>query len=255
MGCLIVAEVGVNHDGDLNKALALAEAAKQAGADAVKFQCFDSRALWGDARIANLELTRDGLRLLKRRCDGLGIEFMCTPFGVPEVLFLAPLVQRMKIASGCLNRPPLLEAVRETGLPVILSTGMSEYAEIETALARLDRDKVTLLHCTSAYPCPLEEVNLLAMDELSVRSGLPVGFSDHTDGNAVAVAAAAIGAEVIEKHFTFDKNAPGPDHKASITPMEFAGMVTAIRIVEKALGDGRKRVMPSEAKLREAWRR
>ena len=247
----IIAECGVNHGGKFETALKLVDAAKGTGADAVKFQLFDSRKLWGDDRIAHLELSPSQMLDIRAYCSAVGIEFMCTPFGVEEALFLKPLVQRMKIASGCLGRRDLLEAVRD--LPVILSTGMATPPEIDEALWHLDHD-VTLLHCTSAYPCRLEDVNLRAMITLSNFYGFPVGYSDHTSGITVAIAAVALGAAVIEKHLTLDRNAVGPDHKASITPREFKGMVMAIREVEAALGDGVKRVMPSDEALRKVWR-
>ena len=255
MGCLIVAEIGVNHGGRIDEALSLIAYAKEAGADAVKFQMFDSRRLWGDDRIRHLELTESEFRLIADYCGTKGIEFMCTPFGVPEVEFLAPLVKRMKVASGCINRPALLNAVRDTGLPVILSTGMSTLDEVKAALALLEPARTTLLHCTSAYPCPLGSVNLLAMATLSIHTNCDAGYSDHTEGITVAIAAAALGATVIEKHLTFDRRAEGPDHKASIEPPEFKRMVQAIREVEAALGTGQKRVMPAEAELRLAWGR
>ena len=255
MGCLIVAEIGVCHNGSVETALQLVDAAKSAGADAVKFQLFNSRALWGDDRIAHLEISRPHMARIAQYTTQRGLEFMCTPFGVSEVEFLAPLVRRMKIASGCIGRRELLQAVAATKLPVILSTGMSTIEDIAIALADLQGREVTLLHCTSAYPCPLDQVNLLAMDALAVRFELDVGYSDHTDGNVVAIAAAAMGASVIEKHLTLDTNAEGPDHKASITPPAFAFMVAAIRAVETAMGDGKKVVQPGEESLRKAWNR
>jgi len=179
---------------------------------------------------------------------------MCTPFGVDEVIWLYGLVKRWKIASGCLTRKSILEAGRDTNLPVILSTGMSTIDEILAAIAILDcygTCRLTLLHCTSSYPCKLEVVNLLAME--SLPRGFPVGYSDHPAGITVATAAAAMGATVIEKHLTLDRQAEGPDHKASIEPKEFRVMIEGIRDVEQALGDGRKRVMKSEEPLRRLW--
>ena len=213
---------------------------------------------------------------IRAYCSAVGIEFMCTPFGIEEAQFLAPMVQRMKIASGCIGNEALLNAVRDTKLPVILSTGMSTMPDIQAALNHLGHTplfyegaqrNITLLHCTSSYPCRLEDVNLKAMETLRRRWGhfsdplLPstgficdIGYSDHTSGITVPIAAVALGATVIEKHLTLDRNLPGPDHKASITPREFKGMVMAIREVEAALGDGGKRVMPSEEALRKVWR-
>ena len=249
----IIAEAGVNHGGNFGTALKLVDAAKSTGADAVKFQLFDSRKLWGDDRIKHLELSRPQMKDLAAYAKSAGIEFMCTPFGVEEVLFLKPLVKRMKIASGCLRRHALLREIRDTNRPVMLSTGMSRMKDIDEALDELDGSDVTLLHCTSSYPCRLEDVNLKAMNKLSMF-GWPVGYSDHTNGITVPIAAAALGATVIEKHLTLDRNAEGPDHKASITPDMFKAMVTAIREVETALGDGIKRVLPCEEPLRKLWR-
>ena len=247
----IIAEAGVNHGGNFGTALKLVDAAKSTGADAVKFQLFDSRKLWGDDRIKHLELTQPQMRDVAAYAKSAGIEFMCTPFGVEEVEFLKPLVKRMKIASGCLTRLELLNAV--AGMRLVLSTGMSTLDEIEDALDVIGSD-ITLLHCTSSYPCRLEDVNLRAMNHLKDEFGLPVGYSDHTNGITTAISAAARGADIIEKHLTLDRNAEGPDHKASITPDMFKAMVAAIREVETALGDGIKRVMPCEEPLRKLWR-
>ena len=247
----LIAEAGVNHNGDYRTALQLCGEAKKAGADAVKFQCFSSQKLWGDDRIAHLELMDAQLMKISLHCQAMGIEFLCTPFDVEAVEFVSPLVKRMKIASGCINRWDILDTI-DSRMPIILSTGMSRWDEINAAVNHLD-NPLTLLHCTSVYPCPLEEVNLLAMDDLR-EFGLPVGFSDHTENSTCAIAAAALGATVIEKHLTLSREQPGPDHQSSIEPAEFADMVQAIRTVEKALGDGVKRVMPSEQPLRKLWR-
>ena len=247
----IICEAGVNHGGDFGTALQLARHAKQSGADAVKFQHFSAAAL-KRTELAPLELSIKQHRELAMYCQAIGIEYMCTPFGVPELDAIAPLVKRIKIASGCLRNHDLLYAAYQTGLPVILSTGMSTLAEVKAALGTLAAN-VTLLHCTSAYPCPLEDVNLNAMTVLRSEFGRPVGYSDHTTGITVAIAAAAKGAAVIENHLTLDRSASGPDHKSSIEPDEFRVMVNAIRDVEKALGDGRKRLMPSEEKVRALW--
>ena len=184
---------------------------------------------------------------------------MVTPFGVEEVILMAQYVRRWKIASGCLTRRPILDAVRDTGKPVILSTGMSTQSEVGAAIEVLDQGQkecceLTLLHCTSAYPCPIEDVNLRAMETMMHYHHCPVGYSDHTIGITVPIAAVAMGAQIIEKHLTLDCNAKGPDHKASIEPKEFGVMVRAIRTVEEALGDGIKRVMDSEQELRNKWR-
>ena len=253
MSIFVIAEIGVNHDGDLNKAKRLIDAAKAAGADAAKFQYFSSRKLWHDDVYKHLELRFSEFVVLHHYCQQAGIEFLCTPFGVEEVILLRQLVKRYKIASGCITRIPILEAAKDTALPVILSTGMATLQEISAAEQVLWDGDLTLLHCTSAYPCPIDQANLRAMIELRDTFRTPVGYSDHTKGITVAIAAAAMGAAVIEKHLTLDCTATGPDHAASIEPEEFRVMVRAIRTVEEALGDGIKRVQPSEEKLREAW--
>ena len=253
MAIFVIAEAGVNHGGDVNVAKRLIDAAKAAGADAAKFQYFSSYKLWRDDRIKHLELHFSEFVILHNYCKNVGIEFLCTPFGVEEVVLLRQLVKRWKIASGCITRMPILDAVNDTGLPVILSTGMATMQEIAVAEQVLSND-LTLLHCTSAYPCPLDQVNLRAMIELRDTFRTPVGYSDHTKGITVAIAAAAMGASVIEKHLTLDCTASGPDHAASIEPEEFRVMVRAIRDVETAMGNGAKRVMPSELNLRTAWR-
>jgi N,N'-diacetyllegionaminate synthase len=243
----IIAECGVCHNGRWETGLDLIDAAHQAGADCVKFQHFNSQRLWGDDRIKHLELSNDAMIAMKAHCDEAGIEFLCTPFGVEEVEVLNPLVKRWKIASGCLQKRQLLEAVAKTGKQVILSTGMSSHQEVLDAWAIFE-DAITL-HCTSAYPCPVSEVNLRAMDVLPK----PHGYSDHTPGITIALAAVSRGAVVLEKHLTLDRNQEGPDHKSSIEPKEFRIMVDAIRIIEKALGDGVKKIQPSERALRKAW--
>ena len=259
---LVIAECGVNHDGDYLKGYRLIDAAKEAGADIAKFQHFSSRRLWGDSRIEHLQLLDHEMEHLAEHCGDVGIEFACTPFGVPEVEFLTPLVKRWKIASGCLAKKDLLNAVRDTGLPVILSTGMSNIEQVDEALNDLGYNHpakfgqpITLLHCTSSYPCPISEVNLKAMDVLKHHySGrCSIGYSDHTPGITIAIAAVGRGAKVSEKHLTLDRHAEGPDHKASIQPQEFKVMVSAIRTVDEAMGDGVKKCQPSEAKTRAAW--
>lgn len=252
MSVLVIAECGVNHNGDYLQGYRLIEAAKEAGADIAKFQHFSSQRLWGDSRIEHLELTDHEMDHLAEHCADVGIEFCCTPFGVHEVDILTPLVKRWKIASGCLAREDLLKTVGATKLPVIMSTGMSNMEEVYRAVEWLGRPKdLILLHCTSAYPCPIEEVNLRAMDR--VRLVYRAGYSDHTPGITIAIAAVARGAVVLEKHLTLNRNAEGPDHKASIEPAEFRVMVNAIRTVEAALGDGVKKMQPSEAATRRAW--
>ena len=254
MAVFVIAEIGVCHDGDLNKALRLVDAAKEAGADAAKFQYFSSQKLWKDDRIKHLELRYSEFVKIHQHCQDAGVEFMCTPFGVEELFLLKPHVKRWKIASGCITRKPILEMAAETKLPVIMSTGMSTLPEIGAAVDVLGAGPLTLLHCTSAYPCPIEAVNLKAMMLMKMIYGRDVGYSDHTVGITVPIAAAALGASVIEKHITLDRNATGPDHKTSLEPDEFRVMVRAIRTVEEALGDGTKRVMAAEEALRKTWR-
>lgn len=250
MSIFVIAEAGVNHNGNFETALKLCDAAKASMADAVKFQLFKSTSLWSDERIKHLELSRNQMTDLHAYCEAIGIEFMCTPFGLEEARFLKGLVKRMKIASGCIGRFDLLDTVKD--MPVILSTGMSTIWNIATALSHLN--EVTLLQCTSCYPCRLEDVNLRAMWQIGKRFELPIGLSDHTASITVPIAAVALGASVIEKHLTLDRNQEGPDHKSSITPREFKAMCLAIRETEAALGDGIKRVMPCEEPLRALWR-
>ena len=249
----LIAEAGVCHNGEFGTALKLADAAKDAGADACKFQLFSSRKLWKDDRIKHLELSQIQMIDIAAYCKAIGIEFMCTPFDVESLEFLVKLkVQRIKIASGCLGNFDLLYGAYQTGLPVILSTGMSDLKDIERALDTLAAN-VTLLHCTSSYPCRLEDVNLRAMDTLR-KFGYPVGLSDHTSGITVPIAAVARGATVIEKHLTLDRRQRGPDNKASIEPREFKAMRLGIMEVEYALGSPEKRVLACEEGLRKAWR-
>ena len=255
MNIFIVAEIGVNHQGSLTKAKHLIRSAMRAGADAAKFQLFNADKL-GRPELKGLELSQKQIAELKADCEKVGIEFMCTPFDIESVKFLHRLgVKRLKIGSGSLTDTVLLMAAQTTGLPIILSTGMSAMGEIKLALSILRKPQVTLLHCTSAYPCPVHDVNLSAIRRMRAEWNIPIGYSDHTDGITIAIAAAALGITVLEKHITLDKDAEGPDHKASITPGEFAAMVHAIRRVEAAMGDGLKRPMPSEAATMKVWGR
>lgn len=249
----LIAEVGVNHNGRIENCYRLIDAAKEANADAVKFQLFESQKLWGDDRIKHLEIRYDDMAEFADYCKEIGIEFMCSPFGLAELLWLKPLLKRIKIPSGLMTSKKLLDAADETRLPVLLSTGMHTFDEVEESLGRLTND-VTLLQCTSSYPCRLEDVNLSAMTSLRDIND-KVGLSDHTTSITVPIAAAALGACAIEKHFTLDRTQEGPDHKASITPKEFKAMRLAIIEVLAALGDGEKRVLPCEEALRKQWRK
>jgi N,N'-diacetyllegionaminate synthase len=273
MTTLIIAEAGVNHCGDLAMARRLIDAAARAGADLVKFQTFSADCLvTGDAAKAEyqshvtdagesqhamlrrLELTRQMHVELMSHCRCRGIGFFSTPFDERSVDLLVELgLDRLKVPSGEITNLPLLRHVGACRLPVILSTGMARLDEIEDALdalaqAGMPRGGVTVLHCSTAYPTQMADVNLRAMLTIRDAFGVAVGYSDHTPGIEVAVAAVALGATVIEKHFTLDRALPGPDHRASLEPRELTEMVSAIRNIEVALGDGIKRPTETEAK-------
>ena len=264
----VIAEAGVNHNGSIAIARRLVEAAAAAGADAVKFQTFRADTLVScDAPKADyqkettdaaesqyqmlkrLELNEAAHRELKALCASLGIDFVSTPFDITDIPLLEALdIPFYKVPSGAITDLPYLRAVNACRKPVVLSTGMATAEEIAAALAVFADCPVTLLHCTTEYPCPYGDVNLKAMLTLKRRFGLPVGYSDHTGGIEIALAAVALGAQVIEKHFTLDRTMEGPDHKASLEPPELKSMISAIRNVSKALsGDGRK--MPNKAEL------
>lgn len=270
MPVTIIAEAGVNHNGSLEMAKEMACAAKECGADIVKYQTavpelvvsrFAEKAAYQkqttDAAESQLDMIRklhfsfDGHRELKEYCDKIGIQYLSAPFDIPSVRFLASLeLPLLKIPSGEITNLPYLEEVGRTKIPVLLSTGMSTLNEITDALGILDDNgcpEATVLHCNTQYPTPYADANLSAMLELFDQFGLPVGLSDHTPGWECDVAAAVLGATVIEKHFTLDKSLPGPDQKASLDPAEFKALVDAVRHVEAALGDGRKHVTASEA--------
>ena len=297
MSVFIIAEAGVNHNGERDNAMALVDAAAEAGADAIKFQTFEADALAAaDApKAAYQNVTTDAgesqLEMLKRlalphdlhreligRCGEREVEFLSTPFDTGSLRFLAEELnlQTLKIPSGEITNGPLLLEAGKTGCDCILSTGMSTVEDVKEALSVLalamteadaepSRDafeaafeseagraalaeKVTLLHCTTEYPAPFEDANLNAMTTLRETFGLDVGLSDHTPGIAVPIAATALGAQIIEKHFTLDRTLPGPDHQASLEPEELKAMVLGIRAVELAMGDGVKQPQPSETK-------
>ena len=274
----IVAEAGVNHNGDPALARRLVDAAAECGADAVKFQTFRVDALLtrgapkagyqvettgaGESQrdmLARLELSLEVLAELKDRAAKHGLVFFSAPFDEESADVLEALgVALFKVPSGEITNLPLLRHVAAKARPMILSTGMSSLEEVEQAVAAIRSagdPPLAVLHCLSAYPAPAGEVNLRAMDDLTVRCGCPVGFSDHTPGIEIAIAAVARGACIIEKHLTLDKALAGPDHRASLDPPEFADMVRAIRAVETALGDGLKRAMPSELDTRRVARK
>lgn len=249
----VIAEAGVNHGGNVKQAMKLADSALKANADAVKYQLFSSKDLWGDDRISHLELSLDDMSKVYDHCNRIGIQFLCTPFGITELAWVRNHCSILKIASGCIDRRDLLSAAKFTGIPVILSTGMATYDDIRNALNILGKENTTLLHCTSAYPAPLDQLNLRAMESMRFF-GCPVGYSDHTNGTLASVVAAAMGAEVIEKHLTLDRNSLGPDHKASIEPDQFELMVKQIRLVEMMRGSREKYVQPSEMAVYSQWR-
>lgn len=276
----IIAEAGVNHNGNTVLAEKMIKEAKAAGADAIKFQTFKTEQLISrfapkaeyqkcqtgnngsqKEMVKQLELSFDQFKRLKRVADEEGILFLSTPFDLESIDFLNTLqIPYWKIPSGEITNLPYLERIAETDKPIILSTGMSEMDEITNVLNffikhRYERKKITLLHCTTEYPTPVEHVNLAAMDTMRSYYKTRIGYSDHSEGIAVSIAAAARGAEVIEKHFTLDRTLPGPDHKASLMPEELKEMVKAIRIVDKSIGNGRKEPSIEEIKNRIAVRK
>jgi N-acetylneuraminate synthase len=274
----VIAEAGVNHNGDLKLARALIDVAVEAGADAVKFQTFRAERLatpdapkaeyqvqtTGNAEsqfemLRRLELSADAHRELQAYCHERGIIFLSTPFDEEAVDLLDELgVDAFKISSGDLTNSPLLEHVASKGKPVILSTGMSELSELIEAVSVLNTagcENPVLLHCVSNYPADPAEVNLRAMQTMRSAFDVPVGFSDHTQGIDVALAAVALGACVIEKHFTLDRTMPGPDHRASLEPTGLRELVRSIRRVETALGNGRKVPTASELETAKVARR
>lgn len=269
MHTCIIAEAGVNHNGDVQLAKKLCLAAKNAGADVVKFQTWITEKIITTNveqaeyqqkntgrnesqfdMLKSLELSYDEFSEVKNYCDEIGIVFASTADEEGSLDFLVELgIPFIKIGSGDIGNISYLRYIGQKKMPVILSTGMSNLADVENSLQAL-RDggatEITLLHCTTNYPCPYDAVNLKAMDTLKNAFGLPVGYSDHTEGIEVAIAAVARGAGVIEKHFTLDKNMEGPDHKASTEPAEFKAMVESIRHIESALGSGVKQPTKAE---------
>ncbi len=270
----VIAEAGVNHNGSIEMGLQLCAAAKQAGADAVKFQTFKAEdlvvpgaptAAYQERQtgatdqfqmLRSLELTLEQHVRLQAYCEQIGIEFFSTPFSVQAVDLLMGLgVGRLKMSSGELTHRALISHAAATGLPLLISTGMASMAEITEALqwvqeARGNLQGVSVLHCTSSYPAPDSALNLRAMQSLANDLGLPVGYSDHSSGIEASLAAVAMGASVIEKHLTLDCSLPGPDHSASLEPLAFASMVQGIRRISSMLGDGIKR--PSQDELETA---
>lgn len=265
----IIAEAGVNHNGDPELAKQLIDAGKAAGVDCVKFQTWKTEELITETapkaayQVANdgegtqfemlkkLELSYEDFRELKAYAAQVGVDFLSTPDELTSLNFLADELQLplIKVGSGEINNLLYLKQIAQKQRPVILSTGMCNLADVERAYYTLidnGAPEVAILHCTSEYPAPLETVNLRAMDTLKAAFQTTIGYSDHTEGIAISIAAAARGARIIEKHFTLDKNMEGPDHKASLDPQELTALVAGIRQVETALGDGIKRIQPVE---------
>ena len=267
----IIAEAGVNHNGSLETARKLIDAAAEAGADAVKFQTFKTENLVcrnaekaayqksttdaGESQfdmLKRLELTPDMHKELINYCHEKNIMFLSTPFDVESLHYLVGCgLAIIKIPSGEITNYPLLREAAKSGRRIILSSGMSTLDEVREAVTVLKENNsadITVLHCNTEYPTPFSDVNLRAMQTIKEEVGVCVGYSDHTQGTEAAVAAAALGAEIIEKHFTLDKNMEGPDHKASLEPNELAELVKVVRHIEQALGDGEKKPSDSEKK-------
>jgi N,N'-diacetyllegionaminate synthase len=277
---IIIAEAGVNHNGDISLAMQLIDVAAEAGADFVKFQTFNAdRLVTRIAKKANyqeqatdsmesqhemlsrLELTEAMHLHLIAHCETQNIGFLSTGFDIESINLLSNLGQEcFKVPSGEITNLPYLRHIGQLKKRIILSTGMSTLGDIEAAIEVLEnagtpRAKITVLHCTTEYPTPMAEVNLRAMQTIHTAFGTAVGYSDHTQGIEVSIAAVAMGAAVIEKHFTLDRNLPGPDHQASLEPAELKAMVIAIRNIEMALGDSIKRLTPSEARNKSVVRK
>jgi N-acetylneuraminate synthase len=267
--CFVIAEAGVNHNGRMDLAISLIDAAADAGADAVKFQTFKAERLASSfaprARyqvteaggtssqlemLKSLELTYEEFRRLCQHCAARGVMFLSSPFDEDSADFLGELgVAAFKIGSGEITNLPFLAHVARKGKPMLLSTGMSYLGEVDAAvhtIFEVGNQDLALFHCTSNYPTAPADVNLRAMQTLEAAFGVPVGYSDHTEGIEIPLAAVALGACMIEKHFTLDKSLPGPDHKASILPGELASLVRGVRHIEASLGSGIKRPAPGE---------
>lgn len=276
-GTLIIAEAGVNHNGSISMAKKLIRAAKSSGADIVKFQTANVDSLVSESAamaeyqrrntgqeksqkemLKKLLLKFEDFEDLASYCMEVGIKFLSTPFDIESVRFLDKLQDIWKIPSGEITNYPYLVEIGRTKKDVILSTGMSDLHEIHDAVDVLKSNgtkNITLLHCTTEYPAPIEEINLNVMETLRKEFGCPVGYSDHTQGIEIDLAAVAMGATIIEKHFTLDRSLPGPDHKASLEPDELKAMVSGIRKVELARGTGVKRPTASERKNRDIARK
>ncbi len=268
---IVIAEAGVNHNGNIEIAMEMVDKAKTAGVDYIKFQTFTPEKLvskYADKAdyqkrttgsnesqlqmLKKLALKLEDFKKIKSYCDSLGIGFISTPFDFTSIDFLETLnMDFWKIPSGEITNLPYLEKIASTSRDVVISTGMCDMEEIKDAIGILQNGgsgKITVLHCNTEYPTPFVDVNLKAMLQIGRETGMPIGYSDHTLGIEIAVGAVALGATIIEKHFTLDKNMDGPDHRASLDPLELKAMVMAIRNVESGLGDGIKRRTVSEEK-------
>lgn len=271
MNVYIIAEAGVNHNGSIKLAKKMVDEAKKAGADCIKFQTFISENIVSKSAakadyqkqqtddnesqldmLKKLELSFDEFIELNSYCKEIGIEFLSTAFDFDSIDFLDSLqMKRWKIPSGDITNLPYLIKIARLGKPIIISTGMSTMEDIRVAISSLKGNgsgEITVLHCTTEYPTPFGDVNLKAMHTIKNEFGVPVGYSDHTTGIEIPIAAVAMGATVVEKHFTLDRNMKGPDHKASLELDELKAMVSAIRNVERALGSGEKKIAESERK-------
>lgn len=274
----VIAEAGVNHNGDMRTAKRLIDAASEAGADAVKFQTFKAdklvcrtakkadyqlettnRSETQYEMLKKLELTEQMHRELIEYCDKRKIMFLSTPFDLESIKLLSELgIQIFKVPSGEITNLPYLQRIAEQQKRIILSTGMSNMEEVKASVNVLRNHgakDITLLHCNTQYPTPMQDVNLMAMVKMNEELGLPVGYSDHTQGIEVPIAAVAMGARVIEKHFTLNKNMEGPDHRASLNPIELKAMISAIRNIELAVGTGIKEPTESEISNRQVARK
>lgn len=275
MNVLIIAEIGVNHNGDVNLAKEMVKAAAEAGADVVKFQSFKAENVMTDKTpladymgndeenfldlARKLELSMEDTLELQRYTESLGVEFLSSPFDVESTYALAELgLKRLKIPSGETVNPFVMKAAAETGLPIIVSTGMCTMDEVRRTLDFLKENNsgpVTLLHCTTQYPADFENINLKAMLTLKEEFGVEIGYSDHTPGIEVSLAAVALGATVIEKHFTTDRTLPGPDQAASMIPSELKALVDGTRNISICLGDGVKEPKPIELEIAKVARK
>lgn len=277
----IIAEAGVNHNGDFNKAISLIDRAKDAGVDAIKFQTFKSEKLVSEVcemadyqkdnlkkdgsqleMLKKLELSNESYIKLKAYCEKVEIEFLSTPFDTESLHFIVNelKVRKIKVASGDLNNFPFLDEVANKNLSTIISTGMADLGEVSETVKFFEDHKIfnkdlSILHCTTNYPTPYEEVNLFAMQTIGNAFKRDVGYSDHTIGIEVPICAVGLGAKIIEKHFTLDKTLEGPDHSASLDPLELKQMVMSIRNIEKALGNGIKEPNKSEIKIKDTIRK